>query len=84
MQATRIDVPLVIGGRRVHTGTTKPAVMPHDREHVLADVHQGSAEHVAQAVEAAAAAWQEWSRWPWEERAAVFLRAAELLAGPWR
>ena len=84
MQATRIDVPLVIGGRRVHTGTTKPAVMPHDRKHVLADVHQGSAEHVAQAVEAAAAAWQEWSRWPWEERAAVFLRAAELLAGPWR
>ncbi len=65
MQATRIDVPLVIGGRRVHTGTTKPAVMPHDRKHVLADVHQGSAEHVAQAVEAAAAAWQEWSRWPW-------------------
>ena len=58
--------------------------MPHDREHVLADVHQGGAAEVAQAIEAAAKAWKDWSRWPWEERAAVFLRAAELLAGPWR
>jgi 1-pyrroline-5-carboxylate dehydrogenase len=58
--------------------------MPHDREHVLADVHQGGPEHVAAAIEAAAEAWKDWSRWPWEERASVFLRAAELLAGPWR
>ena len=58
--------------------------MPHDKEHVLADVHQGNAEHVQQAIDAAATAWADWSRWPWEERAAVFLRAAELLAGPWR
>ncbi len=84
MRGERADVPLVIGGKDVRTGKTRPAVMPHDREHVLADVHQGSAEHVQQAVDAAAAAWRDWSRWPWEERAAVFLRAAELLAGPWR
>jgi 1-pyrroline-5-carboxylate dehydrogenase len=58
--------------------------MPHDKEHVLADVHQGNAEHVQAAIEAGAKAWQDWSRWPWEERAGVFLRAAELLAGPWR
>src|SRR4051794_10115570 len=84
MRNERPEIPLVIGGKDVTTGTTKPAVMPHDKEHVLADVHQGGAEHVQQAVDAAAEAWKDWSRWPWEERAAVLLRAAELLSGPWR
>ncbi|HEV2590657.1 MAG TPA: L-glutamate gamma-semialdehyde dehydrogenase [Gaiellaceae bacterium] len=84
MRNERLDVPLVIGGKDIRTGTTKPAVMPHNKEHVLADVHQGTAEHVEQAIAAAATAWEDWSRWPWEERAAVFLRAAELLSGPWR
>jgi 1-pyrroline-5-carboxylate dehydrogenase len=63
---------------------TKEAVAPHDTAHVLADVHQGGAEHVAQAIEAATAAAKEWSRTPAKERAVVFLRAADLLAGPWR
>jgi 1-pyrroline-5-carboxylate dehydrogenase len=84
MRRSRIEVPLVIGGRDVTTVNTRPAVIPHAREHVLADVHQGGAEHVGQAIGAASAAWRDWSRWPWEDRAAVFLRAAELLAGPWR
>jgi 1-pyrroline-5-carboxylate dehydrogenase len=84
MRNEQIEIPLVIGGRDVTTGELRPAVMPHDKEHVLAQVHQGNAEHVEQAVDAAATAWNEWSRWPWEERASVFLRAAELLAGPWR
>jgi len=84
MRAERIEIPLVIGGKDVRTATTRTAVMPHEREHVLADVHQGTSEHVEQAIEAAAAAWQDWSRRPWEERAGVFLRAAELLSGPWR
>ncbi len=84
MRGERLDVQLVIGGKDVRTGSTREAVMPHDRAHVLADVHQGGAGEVQQAIDAAAAAWKDWHRWPWEERAAVFLRAAELLAGPWR
>jgi 1-pyrroline-5-carboxylate dehydrogenase len=84
MRNERLDVPLVIGGKDVRTGSTREAVMPHDTAHVLADVHQGGADEVQQAIDAAAAAWEDWHRWPWEERAAVFLRAAELLAGPWR
>jgi len=84
MRGERVEIPVVIGGKDVQTAKTAPAVMPHDKEHVLADVHQAGPEHVQQAVDAAAAAWEDWSRWPWEDRAAVFLRAAELLSGPWR
>jgi 1-pyrroline-5-carboxylate dehydrogenase len=84
MRAGRIEIPLVIGGEDVRTGDTFEAVMPHAKEHVLADVHQGGPAEVERAIRAAADAWHDWSRTPWEERAAVFLRAAELLAGPWR
>ena len=84
MQAERIEIPCVIGGKDVRTGTTFESVMPHRKEHVLADVHQGGAEEVQAAITAAAKAWPEWSRTPWEERVAIFLRASELLAGPWR
>jgi 1-pyrroline-5-carboxylate dehydrogenase len=84
LSAERLDIPLVIGGEDVQTGDTFEAVMPHKRSHVLADVHKGGAPEVDRAVAAAADAWEDWSRTPWEDRAAVFLRAAELLAGPWR
>jgi 1-pyrroline-5-carboxylate dehydrogenase len=84
MKGERLEIPLVIGGEEVETGKTREAVMPHAKAHVLADVHQGGAAEVERAVDAAGEAWQDWHRLPWEERAAVFLRAAELLAGPWR
>ena len=84
MQRERLEIPCVIGGREVRTGRLRPAVMPHRKEHVLADVHQGGAAEVELAVAAAREGWQEWSRTPWEDRVAVLLRAAELLSGPWR
>jgi 1-pyrroline-5-carboxylate dehydrogenase len=84
MKAERLEIPLVIGGQEVRTGTLRQAVVPHDREHVLADVHQAGAAEVEQAIRSAGDAWPEWSRMPWEDRAAIFLRAAELLSGPWR
>jgi 1-pyrroline-5-carboxylate dehydrogenase len=84
MRGERLEIPCIIGGEEVRTGRTREAVMPHDRSHVLADVHQGGAAEVEKAVNAAAEAWEDWHQLPWEERVAVFLRAAELLAGPWR
>src|ERR671923_1923264 len=84
MESQQIEIPLVIGGERVTTGETFEAVEPHKRSHVLATVHKGGAAEVDRAITAAADAWEDWSRTPWEERAAVLLRAAELLAGPWR
>jgi len=84
MASERIEIPLVIGGKAVKGAETAKAVMPHDHGHVLAEWHKAGKEHVVQAIEAAAAARREWSRWPWEDRAAVFLRAAELLATSWR
>jgi 1-pyrroline-5-carboxylate dehydrogenase len=84
MKHERPEIPMVIGGKDVTTGTLKQAVMPHDKDHVLADVHQGGAKEVEQAIAAAGEAWEDWHRLPWEDRASIFLRAAELLAGPWR
>jgi 1-pyrroline-5-carboxylate dehydrogenase len=84
MSAERLQIPMVIGGERVESGATFEAVMPHRRTHVLADVARGDASHVERAIAAARAAHHEWSRTPWHERVAIFLRAAELLSGPWR
>src|SRR5262252_10655619 len=84
MAAEEVEMPLVIGGRDVHNGRTVAAVMPHDTGHALGNVHWAGAAEMEQAVRAAADAWHDWSRLPWTERAAVFLRAADLLGGPWR
>ncbi|MFQ5890250.1 MAG: L-glutamate gamma-semialdehyde dehydrogenase [Gemmatimonadota bacterium] len=84
MSAEEIEIPLIIGGEEVRTGQRVDVVMPHDHGHILARAHRAGTEETHAAIEAAREAWREWSAWSWEDRAAVFLRAAELLAGPWR
>ena len=84
MAGERIDIPIVIGGREIRTGKTAPSVMPHDHRHVLGNWHAADASHVQQAIDAALAARREWASWPLHDRAAVFLKAAELLTTTWR
>jgi 1-pyrroline-5-carboxylate dehydrogenase len=84
MASERIEIPIIIGGKEFRTGETATSVMPHDHRHVLADYHKASASNVRAAVDAARHARREWANWAWEDRAAVFLRAAELLATTWR
>jgi 1-pyrroline-5-carboxylate dehydrogenase len=84
MAGEKIDIPLIIGGQEIRTGHTHKTVMPHDHEHVLAEYHTAGPEHIQQAIAASNAARREWAAWPWEDRAAVLLRAAELLATSWR
>jgi 1-pyrroline-5-carboxylate dehydrogenase len=84
MTSQQLEIPVVIGGEEIRTGDTFEAVMPHDKDHVLATVHKAGPAEVEKAISASAEAWEDWHRLPWEERSAVFLRAAELLAGPWR
>ena len=84
MLTEEYDIPAVIGGKEVRSGNTLDVVCPHDHAHKLGVCHQVSEDDVAAAVTAAREAWQEWSVMPWESRAAVFLKAAELLAGPRR
>ncbi|HEU5169647.1 MAG TPA: L-glutamate gamma-semialdehyde dehydrogenase [Gemmatimonadales bacterium] len=75
-----IDIPIVIGGQEVRAGRTEPVTSPHCHQRVLARVHQADRGIVARAVAAALEAQREWAHWRFEDRAAVFLRAAELLA----
>ena len=84
MGGRQIEIPVVIGGKEIRTGRTVDAVMPHCHKHVLAKVHQAGPDEVAAAVAAARAAWKEWSAASLADRAAVFLKAADLLATRWR
>jgi 1-pyrroline-5-carboxylate dehydrogenase len=78
------DIPMHIGGEEVRTGHTINITPPHDHQHVLGQFHEGGASHVSQAIDAALAAHPAWAALPWVERAAIFLKAADLLAGPYR
>ena len=84
METERPDIPVVIGGQEIRTGATRQATSPHKHRHVTATWHQATADDVRAAIASGQAAWRDWSERAWEERAAVFLRAADLLAGPWR
>ena len=84
MAAETVDIPLFIGGQEIRTGNTASSVMPHDHQHVLGTYHRASEQHVVQAIAAAAAARAEWASWAFEDRAAVMLKAAELLTTTWR
>ena len=84
MAKERVDIPIIIGGKEIRTGELAQSVMPHDHKHVLADWHRASPDIVTQAIAAAKHAERDWANWAWEDRAAVFLRAAELLTTTWR
>ena len=84
MESEVIEIPLIIGGKEVRTGNLGTQVMPHDHGHVLAKWHKAGPEEVGRAVAAAKAAHQEWASASPADRAAIFLRAADLLAGSWR
>jgi 1-pyrroline-5-carboxylate dehydrogenase len=84
LSSGEIEIPIVIGGKRVTTGNTGKVVMPHDHQHVMATYHKAGPEEVQQAIDCAVAAQSEWRAFRWEERAAIFLKAAELLATKYR
>ncbi len=84
LSAEKIEIPLIIGGKEVRTGDTGTQVMPHRHGHVIATFHKAGRKEVEQAVKAASDAWREWSSWSFEDRASVFLRAADLMASGWR
>lgn len=79
-----IEIPLYIGGEEVKTSNKKPMSPPHEHKKVLGHYHYGDASHVEAAIDAALAAREKWAALPWQDRAAIFLKCADLLAGPFR
>ncbi|MFT5971004.1 MAG: 1-pyrroline-5-carboxylate dehydrogenase [Flavobacteriales bacterium] len=84
LRSQQIEVPMYIGSEEVHTADKRPMNPPHDHKHLLGTYSYGTKAHVSQAIEAALEARKSWSQLPWEQRASVFLKAAELVAGPYR
>ncbi len=79
-----LDIPMYIGSEEVRSGKTAKLTPPHDHQHLLGNYHQGDKSHVEAAIKAALAARSAWANMPWEHRASIFLKAAELIAGPYR
>ena len=84
MAAQTIEIPLIIGGKKIKTGDTGNCVMPHNHQHVLATFHKAGETEANMAIDAAMDTWKTWSKTSLEERTAIFRKAAELLQGPWR
>ena len=84
MKSEQIEIPMWIGGAAVKSGNLVQISPPHDHQHVLGHYHQGDKSHVEQAIKAAMAAKEDWANMAWEHRASIFLKAADLLAGPYR
>ena len=79
-----VDVPLYINGKDVKTGNTRTMSPPHDHQHIVGTYHTAEKNHVEKAIATALEARKSWSQMPWEQRAGIFLKAAELIAGPYR
>ena len=84
MYNSTLEVPMYINGKDIKTGNTKPMSPPHDHKHVVGHYHLAEKSHVNEAVSTALEARKTWSKMPWEHRAGIFLKAAELIAGPYR
>jgi len=84
LRGTEYEIPLVLGGQEVRTNDLGECRMPHDHAHRLATYHKAGTDEVRAAIEAAMEAWQTWSRTAWQDRLAIFLKAADLLSGPRR
>ncbi len=84
MHNEQIEIPLIIGGKEIYTGNTGKVVEPHNHQHVLATYHKAGQKEIEMAIEAARQAHKYWASLPWEHRASVFLKAAELLSTSWR
>jgi 1-pyrroline-5-carboxylate dehydrogenase len=84
MMGQEVEIPLVIGGERIKSGSMGECRMPHDHGHLLGRYHKAGPKEIEKAVAASQAAHAQWNAMSWESRAAIFLKAADLLAGPWR
>ncbi|MBN1981773.1 MAG: aldehyde dehydrogenase family protein, partial [Chitinivibrionales bacterium] len=84
MRTQHIEIPVIIDGKEIKTGNTGTCVIPHDHKTVLATYHKAGEKEVAMAIQSAVKAQEQWAALDWTERTSIFMKAAELLAGPWR